>query len=175
MNLDSAPSLIGDILERKPAAKASAPSPSSNSKTGFPLAQHRSKSAFARAREAQNTQPRKHQGVPVVQGLVNHETTDHSDSVRSSVKVAPEDDANWREQSSRENEERLQAMSEEERQQETTEILEKFGGNVAEILLRARKAREGRKDKDCSALSYVSSVSSLNVMPINPRSLSDVI
>ena len=46
------------------------------------------------------------------------------------------------------NRRRVDAMTEEEREAETKEILERFGPNVGEILRRARAAREAAQLKD---------------------------
>ena len=53
----------------------------------------------------------------------------------------------WRTQVEEENQKRVEAMTEEEREQERREILEKFGPDVGEILRKARKARL-RREKD---------------------------
>ena len=58
----------------------------------------------------------------------------------------------WRDQISRENEERVQNMTEEERERERQEIIERFGSHVGDVLRRARLAREGTSLKGVDLL-----------------------
>ena len=60
------PSLVGSIVERTPTSNPPLnPSPSfSPAPSGFPTVQHRSKSAFARAREARRNGPEKSGSAP---------------------------------------------------------------------------------------------------------------
>jgi len=51
----------------------------------------------------------------------------------------------WRSQVDEENKKRVEAMTDEEREQERREILERFGPSVGEILRRAKEARETRE------------------------------
>jgi hypothetical protein len=131
-------SLVGSVFERKPGPSAPAPPvPQANgSKTGFPTAQHRSKSVFARNREArqQPATPLSREAVPpVVQQA----------SRTNDLLPSEELDAdNWRMQMSEENERRVASMTEEEREQERRDIEERFGKNVGDVLRRARMARE---------------------------------
>jgi hypothetical protein len=55
----------------------------------------------------------------------------------------PEDD--WRDRISKENEERVAAMDDAEREEERRQILERFGTNIGDVLKRARLAREQQK------------------------------
>ncbi|TFY63819.1 hypothetical protein EVJ58_g3027 [Rhodofomes roseus] len=137
--------LVGSILERKPHSNPSAPSfrPTLSGKTGFPSVQHRSKSAFARAREEQkNGEPSRPQRAPVVQPAMKLEIP------RPKVvgKPATGESGDWRRQIEEDNRRRVEAMTEAEREQERREILEKFGPDVVEILRKAKEARE-RKGK----------------------------
>jgi hypothetical protein len=73
----------------------------------------------------------------------------------STPQIAPEDDNpeqaghnSWREQMSAENEMRVANMTEEERETERREILERFGTGVGSVLKHARLARERSSAKD---------------------------
>ncbi|KAJ7058840.1 hypothetical protein C8F01DRAFT_1255246 [Mycena amicta] len=119
-------SLVGAVFERSSTSKPSSSFAPAPSKTGFPQATHRSKkSAFARARESVNP-PRDH--VPLV--------------APSRPNPPQEDTTDWRAQISKENELRVDAMTDEEREQQRQEILERFGPGITDILRKAREARE---------------------------------
>lgn len=135
--MERKPPVIGSIIERKPVSSSPSPKPFSSGKTGFPTVQHRSKSAFARNREDLRKGGRP-KYVPVV----------HPSSKLSSPPPPPLADGteDWREQISRENEERVAKMTEEDREQERREILERFGANVGDLLKRARLAREKQRE-----------------------------
>ncbi|KAH9850156.1 hypothetical protein C2E23DRAFT_836503 [Lenzites betulinus] len=133
-------SLIGSILERKTTAKPSAPT-QTTSKTGFPAVQHRSQSAFARSlRDGQKPAAQRLREAPVVQSASSTKPPVAQSTLSS---VGNKDD--WRVQMEEENRRRVEGMTEEEREQERAEILEKFGSNVAETLQRAREVREGKR------------------------------
>ncbi|KAJ3851692.1 hypothetical protein EV368DRAFT_42587 [Lentinula lateritia] len=156
----SAPSLIGSVFERKPSIPKP-PSSSSqsrftstlNSKTGFPLVQHRSQksSAFLKNIENSRRKPelsseRSTQVPSIVPQLATPgpgpSTLQSQNQKQNGVGSTDE----WRSHVSAENEARVQAMTEEERAAETREILERFGPSVSEILRRARENREKNKD-----------------------------
>lgn len=137
-------SLVGSILERKPQSKPSAPTFRADvlGKTGFPSVQHRSKSAFARAREEQKKgEPSRRQIVPVVHPAMKVEIP----APRVMTQPSSGGSGDWRKQVEEENLRRVEAMTEEEREQERREILEKFGPDVGEILRKAREARLRRE------------------------------
>ncbi|KAJ7479983.1 hypothetical protein B0H11DRAFT_2026044 [Mycena galericulata] len=126
------PSLVGSVFERTATSKPSSAFAQSSSQTGFPQVLHRSKkSAFARAREA-NAAPRDH--VPVV-------APSPLAAPPPLRKPADEDTEDWRAQISRENELRVAAMTDAEREQERAEILEKFGPGIGDLLKKVREAR----------------------------------
>ncbi|KAH9891893.1 hypothetical protein C8Q73DRAFT_763345 [Cubamyces lactineus] len=161
-------SLVGSILERKPAAKPSAPSIHSQAttKTGFPAVQHRSQSAFARARrDAQKTGGERPREVPVVQSSSSLNLPVSERKPISSSGGAE----SWREQMEEENLRQVQSMTEEEREQERAEILEKFGSNVAEVLKKARVAREGRREDNVNEKQEVGATPSPPSSPSRPR------
>jgi hypothetical protein len=121
-------SLIGSVFERKPTTTLTVPLASSSGKTGFPTAQHRSKSAFSRNRaELRKT------------GYVRSQ--DAPPKIQSDTKPKPVDSDEWRHQMSRENEQRVEGMTEEERKEERHEIMERFGVGVGDLLKRVREAR----------------------------------
>ncbi|KAF7422269.1 hypothetical protein PC9H_010425 [Pleurotus ostreatus] len=120
-------SLIGSVFERKRSGSVKPNAPSvAGRKTGFPPVQHRSKSAFARgrddARKGDATTSRQVAPPPVIQRNADAE--------------------DWREQISRENETRVENMSESERQEEINEIMQRFGSGVGDILRKAKEARQ---------------------------------
>lgn len=124
----SNPSLIGSVFERKPTTSFTGPLASSSGKTGFPTVQHRSKSAFSRNREELRKPGygRSQDAPPVLQ---------------SDTKPKPVDPDQWREQMSRENEQRVEGMTDEEREEERREIIERFGAGVGDLLRHVRNSR----------------------------------
>ncbi|KAI8986157.1 hypothetical protein BD414DRAFT_51224 [Trametes punicea] len=154
----SQPSLVGSIRERRPAGKPSAPSPPSQTttKAGFPAVQHRSQSAFARARRNEQ-KPRGERQKPVSRPLPPNP-------------VAPLSNADvWRKQMEEENLRRVEGMTEEELEQERVEILEKFGPNVAEVLRKAREVREEKRRERGSPKPDVGAKPSPPSSPSRPR------
>lgn len=136
--MSTSTSLVGSVFERK--SGPSTPKPprlNGSGTTGFPAAKHRSQSAFARARnDAKNSDgaSRPHK-APVVEPL-------RSPAAGPSSLADTEGD--WRKQVEDENRRRVENMTEEEREQERMEIMERFGPNIAEVLRKARAAREGK-------------------------------
>ncbi|PBK94668.1 hypothetical protein ARMGADRAFT_1011591 [Armillaria gallica] len=130
-------SLVGSVFERPPSlALHRPPQPS---KTGFPAAQHRSKSALARRRDEErktdHTRPR---SVPtVVQPFAPNVPRHEEEPV-----------ADWREDTSRQNQLQVQNMTAEERERERNETYKRFGADIGGILRRAREARERQAEKD---------------------------
>ncbi|EIN12174.1 hypothetical protein PUNSTDRAFT_96866 [Punctularia strigosozonata HHB-11173 SS5] len=164
------PSLVGSVLERKPSsaprAPAAADGDAGQAKSGFPSVQHRSKSAFARAREEQarrqasSTTPSISRQVPIIKpshtlsqpvkpaGLVSEPTKLASDKDGNGDDVEGKEERNWRDQISEENERRVLKMSTEERAAEVEDILQRFGANIGDILLRARARRQAAQDQE---------------------------
>lgn len=135
-------SLIGSIVERKPSASTSAPSGNVTSKTGFPLVQHRSKSAFSRARNdyKKTSGFGRPQQVPVVVPVARPK---RELPVEAHEEERSEDGSeDWRRQVEEENKRQVERMTEEEREEERREILERFGPGIGDILRKARAARE---------------------------------
>ena len=134
--------LIGSVFERKPSALSAANHPklSGSSHTGFPVVQHRSKSAFARGRDELKRNgsvgPTRTKDVPLVQHANNG-----GGRISGQAVTDPDD---LRRQISEENEKRVESMTEEERDQERREIIEQFGGGVGDLLKKAREARQRR-------------------------------
>ena len=147
MSQSSKGSLVGSIIERKSAASpASPPAPRPNAKHGFPSVQHRSKSAFQRAREdktrAGNSERPSMPPVVTSPQTAEKSRADEDEEEPRSSRIIAEATENWRRQMEEENMKRVEAMTEEEREAERREILERFGPNVGEILRKARAARE---------------------------------
>jgi hypothetical protein len=133
--------IVGAIIERKPTAYSPwhATSPG---KTGFPSVQHRSKSAFARNREgARRAERSKTQDAPPLVATASQPPPSQ---------VAADD---WRDQISQENEQRVSEMSEEDREEERRQIIERFGAGISSVLERARRTRE--KQSEGTKLPYV--------------------
>ncbi|KAG2075187.1 hypothetical protein BDR04DRAFT_1092054 [Suillus decipiens] len=133
-------SLIGSVFERKTSTAQSLPSPrfAKVPGSGFPTVQHRSKSAFARAKEEEksssNVRPT---AVPLV---IPARPGEQPRSRDLQVDSQSTDDA-IRQQISEENERRVANMTEEEREQERREVLEQLGSGAGDLLERVRAAR----------------------------------
>ncbi|KAH8082422.1 hypothetical protein BXZ70DRAFT_1068239 [Cristinia sonorae] len=136
--------LIGSVIERK-AGPSVPPKPNQTGATGFPSARHRSQSAFSKARGEAKKSNRAQQ-VPVVESLP------------PPPKGLPnlEDADDWRRQAEEENQRRVACMSHEEREQEKREILERFGPNIADVLRKAREAREAKTKETVPSLDGLS-------------------
>jgi hypothetical protein len=119
------PPIIGSVFERKPAVPPTSPIVFSSGYTGFPAVQHRSKSAFARR---EKNIPSRHKIIPAI-----------IHTYRKPKAVDPDE---WRKQISRENQERVEGMTEEEREEERKEILARFGAGVGDLLKRVQQARD---------------------------------
>jgi hypothetical protein len=134
--------LIGTVYERKTGSSKPAPPTlkALDSKTGFPTAQHRSKSVFSRNREIQQpAAPPSRAAVPAVVQL--------SPRTQGSVPSNEFPSGDWRVQMSEENKRRVATMTEEERAQERREIEERFGKDIGDVLRRVRMAREAKKNQ----------------------------
>ncbi|KAJ3572950.1 hypothetical protein NP233_g2738 [Leucocoprinus birnbaumii] len=136
--------LLGSVIERKSKGPSVPPRSINPSVHGFPVVQHRSKSAFARSREEARkpisiSQEMRPQAPPVI-------VSDSQVSGDAEPKEPNTDD--WRAQMSAENEKRVAGMTAEEREAEKREILERFGVGIGDVLKRARLAREKNAAKD---------------------------
>ncbi|KAF9075965.1 hypothetical protein BDP27DRAFT_1285841 [Rhodocollybia butyracea] len=171
------PSLVGSVFERKPLASNSSTqsqsrfSNSINSKTGFPPVQHRSQknSAFLKNRDESRRKPE----------LSTERTTDvpHVASASATAGPGPRTMQNhakdgWMSQISAENEARVQAMTEEERDAERRQILERFGPGVGDILRRAREKREAGNTFALEEVPLTSEEPLPSPSPLNPASRS---
>jgi hypothetical protein len=133
--------IVGSIVERKPTSSVR-PVSTTSLDTGFPTVQHRSKSAFTRNREEKRNAVTRNKlsrlnHVPIV-----------IPSVSDLLDVSSSNDANWRDQVGKENEERVARMDDTEREEEKCQILERFGANIGDVLKRARLARERQKQME---------------------------
>ncbi|KAJ7630335.1 hypothetical protein FB45DRAFT_915219 [Roridomyces roridus] len=105
-------SLVGDVFERTPSSsKAASAFTKASAQTGFPQAPHRSKKSAFARAREAKAAPRGH--VPVVGPSNAAERT----------------------------RKRVVAMTEEEREEERRDILEKFGPGIGDLLQRVRDAR----------------------------------
>jgi len=130
--------LVGTVLERIPGPTSSS-SRSPAPKTGFPLVEHRTKSAFARSRDLSKkfTPNGERPSQPPV-------VTPERPRLPNITPPPASDESKWREDVSRENEKIVANMSPEERELERQAILERFGLGVGAILQRAKRNREIR-------------------------------
>lgn len=146
--------LIGSVFERKTSAFSGAshhPKLAGSSQTGFPVVQHRSKSAFARGRDELRrngaVEPIRLKEVPIVQpaNVIGGRPGSTTNFVggRPTKPMAGTDDL--RRQISEENEKKVENMTEEERDRERQEIIEQFGAGVGDLLKRVKEAREQRQ------------------------------
>jgi hypothetical protein len=139
-------SLIGSVFERKTSTAQSLPSPrfAKTPGSGFPAVQHRSKSAFAHAKEEEksgiNVRPATAPPVIPARPVEQPQSRD--------LEVDPHiaDDA-IRQQISEENERRVANMTEEEREKERREVLEQLGSGASDLLERVRAARSRNTTK----------------------------
>jgi hypothetical protein len=120
--------IVGSVVERKPTSSFSTPKAAVSGNTGFPAVQHRSKSAFARNRDDLRRSVSRPKDVPTV--------------LPTNVHPVSTELADWRQQISKENEERVAGMTDEQRDEEIQQILERFGSSVGDVLKRALLARE---------------------------------
>ncbi|KAK2465275.1 hypothetical protein APHAL10511_002629 [Amanita phalloides] len=131
--------LIGSVVERKTSASSNPPR-HSGQYSGFPVAHHRSKSAFARNREKSNNH-----GASRLRGPPNVSST----GAQVLFAQPPVPDI-WREQVGEENKRKVETMTEEEIKEEKRQIFERFGPEIGSILKRAKEARE-RAAKETAA------------------------
>ncbi|KIL67775.1 hypothetical protein M378DRAFT_9053 [Amanita muscaria Koide BX008] len=135
------PELIGSVVERKSSSFKAPSKPVISNKSGFPAVHHRSKSAFSRNRDAAHNRGK---------SLAQAPPTITNGSVRlSNHRVRAPDSDDWRAQVSEENQHRVEAMTDEERQEAQREIFDRFGPEIGSILKRVKEAREragGRRD-----------------------------
>ena len=89
--------IVGSVVERKPTSSFSTPKPAISCKTGFPIVQHRSKSAFARNRDDLRRSVSRPKDVPIV--------------LPTNIHSASTEPVDWRRQISKENEERVERMT----------------------------------------------------------------
>ncbi|KAG8936484.1 hypothetical protein FRC02_001902 [Tulasnella sp. 418] len=167
--------LIGSVVERNPSnAKFSFKSQSTpDPSTGFPPVQHRSKSAFARAREAarKETATSRHQQVPQPDSISrNIATESHSDGNAEVQNV--DNDQSWRKQMSDENARRVENMSQAEREEERAELLERLGPGAMELLKKIKERREASGAKPLLEATQESSDN--NAQTAAPETVQDV-
>ena len=143
------PELVGSVFERQSSGFVNAAPSTESRKTGFPLAEHRSKgvdrkskSAFARNREQQPKSAAISVHIPTVQTANSRNSQAPSNILASESQRQSQSEAEMRIQISEENQRRVDAMSPEELEQERREIIERFGSGIGDLLKRAKAARE---------------------------------
>ncbi|PFH54005.1 hypothetical protein AMATHDRAFT_136492 [Amanita thiersii Skay4041] len=132
------PGLIGSVIERKASAPVNPPSTSLSSKTGFPIVQHRVKSAFARSRD----EMRKNSTLLPWEAPRMPPSKEDFESPQNVMSTSRTSADSWRAQISAENQRRVEAMTDSEREEEVRQIIDRFGPGIADILQRAKEARE---------------------------------
>ena len=134
--------LIGSVVERRTSTWGNPPKPSAQTNLGFPSAQHRSQSAFARNKEKQ-----RNRGTARLRDVPN---------IVSAPLQVPGQEANldnWREQMREENQRRVEAMTEEEREEEKKQLYERFGPEIGSILKRAKERAVPKKETEFKLIS----------------------
>ncbi|KAF8904283.1 hypothetical protein CPB85DRAFT_1437950 [Mucidula mucida] len=143
-------SLVGSVLERAPSGSHAAPRllSSSSGISGFPVAQHRSKgkSAFARRREEESKVAGPSTRIREVPVVVS-QNKPFNPPVKSDVSE------DWRDEISRQNQLRVENMTDEERDKERQEIFERFGSDIGDILKKAKETREKKRKRELDTLS----------------------
>ncbi len=138
-------SLVGSVLERAPSGSHAAPRllSSSSGISGFPVAQHRSKgkSAFARRREEESKVAGPSTRIREVPVVVS-QNKPFNPPVKSDVSE------DWRDEISRQNQLRVENMTDEERDKERQEIFERFGSDIGDILKKAKETREKKRKRE---------------------------
>lgn len=122
---------------------------------GFPRATHRSQSTSLFSKARSKPLPSRQAQAPVVQSTVPIPPPPTS---RISFPQNLSDEQHIIDSAQRENEERIAGMSLEERQQEAKELVERFGGGLADILRKRREARERGNDAAGPSLAFGMSV-----------------
>ncbi|KDQ62123.1 hypothetical protein JAAARDRAFT_30030 [Jaapia argillacea MUCL 33604] len=158
--------MIGSVVERSTGSGThSAPRNGGSGKTGFPSVQHRSKSAFARGREELKRKGTdRPTEVPIVKPSQAIGQGGGEGNVTGKVPPQPASEEDWRRQIDEENKKRVESMTDEEREQERQDILEKFGSGVGDILRKAREARE-RKSRETEATPEAGPSSTIGLAP----------
>ena len=145
--------LIGSVFERKPSSTPSTPSAHFKfAKSGFPAAQHRSKSAFSKGRDALRRSDDSFSRLSEPPTVATVSSYNDQNLQSSGFHIDPGglnvDSPDWRTQISEENERRVASMTDEEREQERREVEERFGRNIGDILKKARVARKVKEVKE---------------------------
>ncbi|KAF7982142.1 hypothetical protein HWV62_29885 [Athelia sp. TMB] len=135
------PQLVGSVFERIPSSKGTTLDSNyagSSRTTGFPTAQHRSKSAFARGREEVKKRN---------EAIVSGNTVPTVKSRPANSLIPDTDTGAMLRQIDVENARAVQAMSDEQREQERADIVDQLGSGIGDLLKKAREARARREQK----------------------------
>ena len=141
--------LLGEIKERKPGPGTRG-RPVSNGKfaiptAGFPVAQHKAPSAFAKARaQEQQALQMNSAGQSRSPVIVPSVTPVAARNKPKEPGAAEGLDGDWMGQMQRQNDELLSNMTEEEKQREKEALLAQFGGGLVDLVKKARARREGK-------------------------------
>ncbi|KAG8902837.1 hypothetical protein FRB99_004033 [Tulasnella sp. 403] len=138
-------SLIGSVQERKPTTSNKANLAGKfDPATGFPAAQHRSQSIFARNKNARLTTPARPSSVPLVQTTTGSPTEGSIARSEHVVDPGSEEPDDWRQSMSYQNEKRVREMTDSERERERQDVIERFGPDVISLLNRVKQRREAQ-------------------------------
>jgi RNA polymerase II-associated protein 1 len=142
MSQASAHSLVGSIVERFPNSSSLAPPKHLNAvaKTGFPPAQHRSKSVFSKSRKDSEGS-----------GSTTASASASFSSPLANVSLPSAHTSDWRSQIHEENERRVAGMTEEEHARARAAILDHFGDGIGDVLNKVRGLRERREQEESRA------------------------
>lgn len=150
--------LVGSVVERTTPRTSSVPSPrfTGTPGTGFPTAQHRFKSAFARARDEANSKGNvggsRRIGMP---SIVSNKPQTHPPVAPTSPvidpKPIPTDADALRRQIHEENARAIARMSEADIEQEKRAVLEQLGDGTEQLLRRVQEARRRKEAKEKEA------------------------
>jgi hypothetical protein len=136
--------LVGSIVERFPNSSSLAPPKHLNTvaKTGFPAAQHRSKSVFSKSRKESSERAKASGPTPV------RPSSSSPPSPQANVSLSSANPSDWRSQISEENDRRVAGMTEEERARARADILDHFGDGIGDVLNKVRESRERREKEE---------------------------
>lgn len=146
--------LVGSVFERTTSRTLSVPSSrfAGTPGTGFPAAQHRFKSAFARARDEGNVGGSRRIHVPsVVSKKPQADLPVAPTSPIIDSKPIPTDADALRRQIHEENARTIGRMSEAEIEQEKRAVLEQLGDGTEQLLRRVQVARRRKEAKEKEA------------------------
>ncbi|KAF8319017.1 hypothetical protein DL93DRAFT_265421 [Clavulina sp. PMI_390] len=151
--------MIGGIKERTSSSRNPPAAPTPGRSTGFPRAEHRSKkSAFMQSRQQQSEKSAERQSSLSDAPPKIASSSSASDFVLETSISPPQSNGTNDGDYSKQNTEKVEAMSEEQIEKERQEIFDRFGPGIAERLRRAREAQKRRASSEPDQLDPLSDV-----------------